>query len=84
MPGDGAGGGPDGGRVVYRNRDSRIDTLVPVVISDVFIRTRSANAFNWGALDVGSGIQTIRVKERLEAEVVVAGNAHPSRPAARL
>jgi hypothetical protein len=73
---DPAKGGPDDGRVVFCNRDFRISTLIPIVIDDLFIKTRSANAFNWGALNVGAGIHTIKVKARLEGEVTVMGNAH--------
>jgi hypothetical protein len=73
---DPAKGGPDNGRVVFCNRDFRIDQLLPISITELFIKTRSANAFNWGALNVGSGIHTIKVRARLEGTVSTAGNAH--------
>lgn len=40
-----------------------------------YLRTRTANAFNWIALNVGSGIHTIEVRALLEAAVTGTGAA---------
>lgn len=72
---DPAKGGPDDGRVVFCNRDFRIDTSNLISAAALFIKTRSANAFNWAALNVGAGVHTIKVKARGETEVVAAGTA---------
>jgi hypothetical protein len=40
-----------------------------------YLSTRNANAFNWVALNVGSGVHDIVVKALLEAEVTGAGEA---------
>src|SRR5919198_115277 len=48
----------------------------PVFVGDairLFQKTRSANAFNWGALNVGNGIHTLVVKAQLDASVTGVG-----------
>src|SRR5216110_3198854 len=55
--GDGVFDDPDDGKAIFCNRAFRIST--PLFVGDVirlFQKTRSANAFNWGALNVGNGI----------------------------
>ena len=55
---------PDNGRVVFCNRAHQ-QTTTDFDDNDArleqFLRTRSANGFNWMALNVGSGIHTIKV-----------------------
>jgi len=64
---DPAQGGPDDGRVVFCNRDFRIlAPLSPPELIQLFLKSKSANAFNWVALNVGSGIHQLAVKARLE------------------
>src|SRR5206468_13114135 len=50
-------GGPDDGKVVFCNRVFRLQTSL-VDLFQLFLMTRSANAFNWGTLNVGNGIHT--------------------------
>jgi len=72
--GDGVFDDPDDGRVVFCNRAFRIFT--PVSVGDaisLFLNTRSANAFNWGALNVGNGIHTLVVKAQLDTSVIGVG-----------
>lgn len=66
------------GKVVFCNREYRM------VISDLddedanhtmFLRTRSANAFNWIEIDAGSGVHTLTVTAQLEAQVDGVGTA---------
>ncbi len=72
----------DGGHVVFCNRSYQRSTSMfddEDATIETFFDTRTANAFNWMALDVGSATHTIEVKGRLaqeasdnaEAEVVV-------------
>ena len=59
---------------VFCNRAFRIST--PLFVGDaisLFQKTRSANAFNWGALNVGNGIHTLVVKAQLDASVTGVG-----------
>lgn len=69
--GDGTFDDPDDGEVVFCNRIySRTvtdgeDEKDGLDEESDFIRTRNANAFNWLALDLGSGIRTITVRARL-------------------
>ena len=72
--GDGVFDDPDDGKVVFCNRAFRIST--PLFVGDIirlFQKTRSANAFNWGALNVGNGIHTLVVKAQLDASVTGVG-----------
>ena len=69
---DPAKGGPDDGRVAFCNRVFRIEGGADV---DLFLRTRAANAFTWGTLNVGNGIHTVEVKARLQAEALGAADA---------
>ncbi len=72
--GDGVFDDPDDGKVIFCNRAFRIST--PLFVGDVirlFQKTRSANAFNWGALNVGNGIHTLVVKAQLDASVTGVG-----------
>ena len=69
---DPAKGGPDDGRVAFCNRVFRVEASDLV---QLFLRTRAANAFTWGTLNVGNGIHTVEVKARLEAEAVGAADA---------
>lgn len=50
---DPAKGGPDDGKVAFCNRVFRIEGGTDV---ELFLRTRAANAFTWGTLNVGNGI----------------------------
>jgi len=68
---DGIFNDPDDGSVVFCNRAFRISA--PINIIELFQNTRAANAFNWGALNVGNGIHTLEVKAQLEASVTGAG-----------
>jgi len=40
-----------------------------------YLRTRTANAFDWVTMDVGPGIHTIELKGQLEAQVTGMGDA---------
>ena len=71
---DGVFDDPDDGRVVFCNRAFRIST--PLFVGDaisLFLKTRSANAFNWGALNVGNGTHTLVVKAQLDTSVTGVG-----------
>src|SRR5438046_1948940 len=72
--GDGVFNDPDDGKTIFCNRAFRIST--PLFVGDIislFQKTRSANAFNWGALNVGNGIHTLVVKAQLDASVTGVG-----------
>lgn len=59
---------PDNGRVVFCNRTyQRTTTLFDDEDATIktFMQTRSANGFNWMALDVGSAVHKIEVKAAL-------------------
>jgi hypothetical protein len=70
--------GDDAGKVVFCDRaykrtttdfdddDARIDS---------YLRTRSAHAFNWIDLDLGSGLHTVVVKGQLDTAVTGTGMA---------
>jgi len=73
--GDGVNDDPDDGRVVFSNRDFQITSLLSVDLLRLFIGTRSANAFNWITLNVGSGIHSIVVKAQLDVHATGAGVA---------
>lgn len=66
------------GEVVFCNRAFRRETLMfddeDATIKS-FLRTRSANAFSWGALNVGAAVHTIEVKGRLDNAVEGTGRA---------
>jgi hypothetical protein len=68
---DGVFNDPDDGKVVFCNRAFRISA--PINVIELFQNTRSANAFNWGALNVGNGIHTLEVKAQLDASVTGVG-----------
>ena len=70
--GDGVFDDPDDGRVVFNNRDQGLSSVNLPAILTAYERTRSANAFNWVALNVGPGIHSIVVKGRLETAALVA------------
>lgn len=74
---DGVPNDADDGRVIFCNRDFKVNTvgLLPGQLLDLFIKTRSANAFNWAALNVGSGIHTLEVKGQLDVLVNGTGIA---------
>lgn len=60
----------DGGRAVFCNRAYEVKTLQfddEDATIERYLRTRSANAFNWVTLNVGSGIHEITVKAQLDA-----------------
>lgn len=70
--------GADAGRVVFCNR------AYHVVTTDwddenaslaQYLRTRSANAFEWMTLNVGNGVHTLVVKAELATQVSEAGEA---------
>lgn len=70
------------GRVVFCNRAYRqkvteLDDDNDNHVFEQFLRTRSANAFNWIKLNVGSkpSPHTIKVKAQLTAQVTGAGDA---------
>ncbi|HZE88796.1 MAG TPA: hypothetical protein VE404_04565 [Verrucomicrobiae bacterium] len=73
--GDGVFNDPDNGRVVLNNRDFGLSSVNLAAVLTAFQRTRSANAFHWVALNVGSGIHTIEVKGYLETTNLGAANA---------
>ena len=73
--GDGVFDDPDDGRVVFANRDFQITSLITADILKLFLNTRSANAFNWVAMNVGSGIHSLVVKSQLDVQVTGAGLA---------
>ncbi len=70
-------GTSDDGKVVFDNREFGINTsaLDSGQFIELFIRTRSAHAFNWVALNVGSGTHTIVVKAELTIEKSAQGAA---------
>jgi len=66
------------GEVVFCNRAFRsviTDLDDEDAKFDKYLRTRAANAFNWIALDVGSGVHEIVVKAQLEATSTSGGQA---------
>ncbi len=66
------------GEVVFCNRTHRQTTSLfenENATIEQFLSTRSANAFNWMAIDVGSGIHTLTVKARLDTELDGMGMA---------
>lgn len=74
---DGVFNDPDDGRVVFCNRSEQLSltSLQPSEMIRLFEKSRSANAFNWVKLNVGSGSHTITVKARLEVNVDGFGRA---------
>jgi len=71
---DGVFDDPDDGKVVFCNRAFKISA--PVVgpgVVNLFQKTRSTHAFNWGALNVGNGIHTLVVKAQLDTSVTGVG-----------
>lgn len=70
--------GADAGKVVFCNRAYR-EVVTNLDDQDArfdhYIHTRTADAFNWITLNVGSGIHDIVVKAQLEIAVNGAGNA---------
>ena len=71
---DGMFDDPDDGKVVFCNRAFKISA--PVVgpgVVNLFQKTRSTHAFNWGALNVGNGIHTLVVKAQLDTSVTGVG-----------
>jgi hypothetical protein len=63
----------DDGKIVFCNRDLSLSATLPFL--DLFQKSRSANAFQWMALNVGSGFHTVVVKARLDAHVTGVGMA---------
>lgn len=78
--GDGITGDPDDGRVVFCNRAQRMETEFMDGNNDDTLRireyqkSRTANAFNWLAFNLGNGIHTITLWAELDATVVESGN----------
>jgi len=70
--------GEEAGKVVFCNRAYRMETLQfddeDATIKQ-YLKTRSANAFNWVSLNVGSGVHEITVKAQLEGSVSGTGMA---------
>lgn len=70
--------GDDYGKVTFCNRALR---HVTTNVDDedatfaTYLRTRSANAFNWIEIDAGSQTHTVEVKCRLDAEATTGGMA---------
>ena len=69
---DPAKGGPDDGKAVFCSREVQLTS--PNVI-DLFLRTREAHAFQWGALNVGHAVHTLEVKAQLDVLVTGGGAA---------
>ena len=69
--------GEEAGKVVFCNRAFKMTTLNwdEDQTLETYLSTRSANAFNWMALNVGSGIHTVVVMAQLETEVTGVGEA---------
>ncbi|GAC1412620.1 MAG: hypothetical protein NVSMB57_08090 [Actinomycetota bacterium] len=68
-------GKPDDGRIVFCNRDHKLNTVFKddtnddsITIAD-YIHSREANAFNWMALNVPAGVHTLTVRATLTANV---------------
>jgi len=73
---DPAQGGPDDGKVVFCNRDFKILALLsPQELIQLCLSSKSANAFNWVAMNVGNGIHTIEVRASLDQRVTGIGFA---------
>jgi len=73
--GDGIFTDPDDGRVVFNNRDFGLSSINLLAVLTAFEKTRSANAFNWVALNVGPGVHSIVVKGRLETIALSAATS---------
>ena len=73
--GDGVFDDPDDGRVVFNNRDFGLSSINLLAVLTAFEKTRSANAFNWIALNVGPGVHSIVVKGRLETIALSAATS---------
>ena len=73
--GDGVANDPDDGRVVLANRDFRIASLISADVISLYLSTRNAGAFQWMALNVGSGIHNVVLKGQLDVQVAGAGLA---------
>lgn len=70
--------GTDDGRVVFCNRLYERETTMfddEDATIRTFMRTRAANAFNWVALDVGSGIHTVEVHALLTTNTTDTASA---------
>ena len=72
---DAGDGQPDDGHIVFCNRDHKLNTIFKddnnddsITIED-YIHSREANAFNWIALNVSSGVHLVEVKAILTANV---------------
>jgi hypothetical protein len=68
----------DAGKVTFCNRAYRMATTQSDdedARIDTYLRTRSANAFNWIELDLGSATHVVEVKAQLESEVTGMGMA---------
>lgn len=72
------GDGEDDGKVVFCDRTHR-QTVMDLDDEDArieqFLRTRTANAFNWIVVDAGSGIHDFVVHAELETEATEGGMA---------
>jgi hypothetical protein len=69
--------GEEAGKVVFCNRAYRMETLnfdEDATIKQ-YLKTRSANAFNWITLNVGSGIHSVALKTQLDSSVSGTGFA---------
>lgn len=69
---------PDNGRVVFCNRTFQLKTSLFDDLDatiELFLKTRSANAFNWVDLNLGAAVHTIEVKAQLTAQVTGSGRA---------
>lgn len=70
--------GEDQGKVVFCDRTHRqtvSDGEDEEQRIEQFLRTRSANAFNWVVIDAGNGIHDFEVKAEFETDVVNVGDA---------
>lgn len=66
------------GKVTFCDRTHRMKTLDfddEDARIEQYLRTKSANAFNWILLDAGAGMHDIVVKARVDAKVTGAGDA---------
>ncbi len=70
--------GEDQGKVVFCNRDYKVQTLQfddEDATIERYLRSRHANAFQWTAIDVGSGDHELAVMAQLEGQASETGFA---------
>ncbi len=62
-------GASDDRKVVFCNRDTQLNPNIPGGFLSLFEQTKTANAFNWMQLNIGSGVHSIVVRAQLEVFV---------------